>query len=264
MRLFHVVSVVVSVASALITNPMSAARVLASEPSIAAHRLSGTARALDGDTLDLSTDRGVVRIRLQGIDAAEGGQRCNMRWIGTWDCGRAATIALEQLVAGNSVVCDTEGVDKYGRTLGVCHAAGRTINGDLVREGLAWAFVQYSTRFAAEEAEARHARRGIWQAATQTPWDWRAAQRGQQPASLHETTRPRAPTGQQQRAEAAPANCDIKGNVTRNGERIYHTASSPWYERVRMSLGMGRRWFCSETEARAAGWRPAGALASAN
>jgi hypothetical protein len=29
-----------------------------------------------------------------------------------------------------------------------------------------------------------------------------------------------------------------------------------WYEETRISLGKGERWFCSEAEARSAGWRP--------
>jgi hypothetical protein len=31
---------------------------------------------------------------------------------------------------------------------------------------------------------------------------------------------------------------------------------SPWYEKVRIDPGKGERWFCSESEAMAAGWRP--------
>ena len=50
--------------------------------------------------------------------------------------------------------------------------------------------------------------------------------------------------------------CAIKGNVTRNG-RIYHMPWSPWYGQVTIDETQGKRWFCSETEAMAAGWRPA-------
>jgi endonuclease YncB( thermonuclease family) len=272
MRLFRVVSVVVSVASALVINPVSFSSASAASPDAVPQRLVGTARALDGDTLDVTSDRGVVRVRLQGIDAAEGGQRCNMRWIGTWDCGRAATIGLAQLVAQQTVTCETDGLDKYSRILAVCFAGQRNINADLVREGLAWAFVQYSTLYVAEEAEARRARRGIWQADTMAPWTWRAEQRQRQQESVGTAQAPLGLSAPQQRTEplsqsagaAAPRGCDIKGNVTKSGERIYHTASSPWYERIRMSIGGGRRWFCSEAEARDAGWRPAGMTTSAN
>lgn len=224
-----------------------------------ARSLIGTARVLDGDTIDLATrEHGVVRIRLEGIDAPEGGQRCNLKWYGTWDCGRAATTALSQIVRDRTVTCDDRGADKYGRTLSVCFADNRDINSEMVRIGLAWAFVRYSNLYVVQENDARAAKIGVWQAPTQAPWDWRAAQR--QPAIARSAPERAGNSSPSQTADAAldqhPQGCNIKGNVTRNG-RIYHTPTSPWYERVKMSLGFGRRWFCSEGEAQAAGWRPA-------
>ena len=55
--------------------------------------------------------------------------------------------------------------------------------------------------------------------------------------------------------QAAPNGCAIKGNVTAHG-RIYHMPWSPWYEQVKIEARKGKRWFCSEAEALAAGWRP--------
>jgi endonuclease YncB( thermonuclease family) len=258
--LFQVVSVVVSVASALIEAPSAFASPPQAQPLLP-HVIQGPARALDGDTLDVTTSAGVVRVRLEGIDAAEGGQRCNLRWLGTWDCGRAAGLALAQLIENKNVSCDDRGVDKYGRRLGVCAADGRDLNAALVRAGLAWAFTRYSDLYVAEETEARKARLGVWQAATMTPWDWRAQQK--LPAGHREAAARPLPfvsprSGDVAAAVPAPAGCSIKGNVTQNG-RIYHTAGSPWYDRIRMDLGIGRRWFCTEAEAQEAGWRPAGA-----
>lgn len=61
---------------------------------------------------------------------------------------------------------------------------------------------------------------------------------------------------------AAPAlaqngDCNIKGNVSTQGERIYHMPGDEYYEQTRISAAHGERWFCSEEEARAAGWRRA-------
>ncbi|WP_245435025.1 phospholipase D-like domain-containing protein [Methylocystis rosea] len=55
----------------------------------------------------------------------------------------------------------------------------------------------------------------------------------------------------------APAggNCRIKGNINRKGERIYHLPGERDYARTRMDKGKGERWFCSQEEAVAAGWR---------
>jgi hypothetical protein len=49
--------------------------------------------------------------------------------------------------------------------------------------------------------------------------------------------------------------CQIKGNISPSGERIYHVPGQKYYGRTRISPGRGERWFCSEADARAEGWR---------
>jgi hypothetical protein len=49
--------------------------------------------------------------------------------------------------------------------------------------------------------------------------------------------------------------CNIKGNVSTRGEKIYHVPGQRYYNETRISASHGERWFCSEEEARAAGWR---------
>lgn len=195
--------------------------------------VSGSARVVDGDTLDI----GGQRIRLEGIDAPELGQTCTREVAGTWDCGTAAMKALRELVDGKSVTCDRSGTDKYGRMLGFCFVDGIELNRRLVEDGHAWAFVKYSARYVAEENAARAARRGIFATENQPPWEYRSQQWA----------------GAQQQA---PSGCAIKGNITRNGQ-IYHMPWSPWYAKVVIEEARGERWFCSESEAVAAGWRPA-------
>ena len=57
----------------------------------------------------------------------------------------------------------------------------------------------------------------------------------------------------------ASTNCAIKGNVSFNsGERIYHVPGQHYYDATIITPAKGERWFCSEAEARAAGWRRAG------
>ena len=55
--------------------------------------------------------------------------------------------------------------------------------------------------------------------------------------------------------QKAPEGCAIKGNITKNG-RIYHMPWSPWYAQIKIDADKGKRWFCTEAEALAAGWRP--------
>ncbi len=195
--------------------------------------LSGPARVIDGDTIVIAG----THVRLEGIDAPERAQTCGRALAGKWACGKSAAAALEHLLAHQSVDCQDRGTDKYGRMLGVCYVGTRDINAQMVREGLAWAFVKYSRSYVHEEAEARALRIGIWQGTAEPAWDFRAERwRGAQ--------------------QVAPRGCAIKGNVSRNG-RIYHLPWSPWYGKVRIDEKKGERWFCSESEALAAGWRPA-------
>ncbi|PBC23666.1 hypothetical protein CK226_10020 [Mesorhizobium sp. WSM4311] len=52
--------------------------------------------------------------------------------------------------------------------------------------------------------------------------------------------------------------CNIKGNISYNtGEKIYHVPGQEYYSETRISMLKGERWFCSEAEAIAAGWRKA-------
>lgn len=52
--------------------------------------------------------------------------------------------------------------------------------------------------------------------------------------------------------------CDIKGNISiRKGERIYHLPGQDYYDETVISPEKGERWFCTEEEAEANGWRRA-------
>ena len=195
--------------------------------------LSGRATVIDGDTLEIAGER----VRLEGIDAPEMAQTCGRKWFGQWGCGRAAANTLKSLVGTRRIDCQSAGRDKYGRMLGWCSVDGRDINREMVREGMAWAFVKYSRRYEAVEAEARTAKAGIWQGDAQPAWVYR-----EQHWQVAETV--------------APQGCAIKGNITSNG-RIYHPPWSAWYAKVKVEPEKGERWFCSEAEAAEAGFRPA-------
>ncbi len=52
--------------------------------------------------------------------------------------------------------------------------------------------------------------------------------------------------------------CNIKGNISINtGEKIFHVPGQKYYSQTKISPRYGERWFCSEEEAYAAGWRKA-------
>jgi len=49
--------------------------------------------------------------------------------------------------------------------------------------------------------------------------------------------------------------CAIKGNVTNSGKKIYHVPGQRYYKATKISHKRGERWFCTERDARKAGWR---------
>ncbi len=137
--------------------------------------LTGTARVLDGDTIEVNGQR----VRLFGIDAPEGGQACSRQ--GTaYDCGQEATQTLVGLLYGKSVHCVQRDTDRYRRIVATCYLNGRggsDVNGHMVREGWALAYRHYSWVYVDEEESAHHARRGMWAGVFKAPWEWRAERR---------------------------------------------------------------------------------------
>jgi hypothetical protein len=51
--------------------------------------------------------------------------------------------------------------------------------------------------------------------------------------------------------------CDVKGNISSAGERIYHVPGQEYYSRTTINWLKGERMFCSEGAARQGGWRRA-------
>ncbi|WP_181700200.1 thermonuclease family protein [Chthonobacter albigriseus] len=201
---------------------------LPSAPSLA---MAATVRIIDGDTLAI----GQETIRLHGIDAPEASQTCARPGGGRWPCGREAIRALERLAGAGPLSCTPLGKDAYDRTLAVCRSSGKDVNGAMVSSGLAWAFRKYAKDYVKAEEAAHAAGRGIWQAETEPAWTYRES-RWTRAAQVH------------------PSGCPIKGNLS-GKDRIYHVPWSPWYDKTSVNEKKGERWFCSEREALAAGWR---------
>lgn len=113
-------------------------------------------RVSDGDTLWVRpADGGKPRkLRVQGIDAPE---RCQ-----PW--GREATAKLTDLVHGQTVRAQEGPLDDHGRRLVRLYRGNLDIGAWMVREGHAWSY-RYRRDpgpYAAEEQEARRARRGLF------------------------------------------------------------------------------------------------------
>ncbi|MEL7179176.1 MAG: thermonuclease family protein [Pseudomonadota bacterium] len=203
--------------------------ILLSAPAFAAP--NGIIRVIDADTIDV----GGTRVRLFGIDAPEMGQPCRADGR-EWDCGAWTRDAVRNRFEGTYARCQTRVTDRYGRAVAQCSVDGQDMGQMIVYSGLAWAFRRYSDTYDLDEKAAAVAGRGLWGVEIQRPSDYRAAQ-------VADDT---APAG----------NCTIKGNIS-SGGRIYHMPGREHYARTRINPANGERWFCSQAEAEAAGWRAA-------
>ena len=183
----------------------------------------------DGDTFTLlTTDKQQIKIRLAEIDAPENGQ----------PYGNKSKQALSTLIFGKDARVVVQTKDRYGRTVGRPYVGGLDVCAEMVRMGAAWAYREYllDKSLLTLESDARAAERGVWglsEAKNMPPWQWR--REGNQ--------------------EAAPEGCNIKGNINSKGDRIYHAPGSSSYGSTKIDESKGERWFCSEAEARAEGWR---------
>jgi len=157
----------------------------------------------DGDTLDITANGQTYTIRLDGIDAPEGGQAF----------GREARVHLRVLAFSKPATATVLDRDRYGRVVARVIVAGRDLSEEMVKAGLAWHFARYSAdrRLAALEQEARQQRRGLWaDRSAVPPWQYRS-DRGAPPNATPTPRPPPVPLS------AGP----YHGNVS---SRVYHAA----------------------------------------
>lgn len=198
-------------------------------------------RVVDGDTIDVKIGEEVQRVRYIGINTPETVHPTR----GVECFGHEASLRNKALVEGRRVRLekDISDTDKYGRLLRYVYVGEVFINEVLVSEGYANVStyppdVRYTEIFRAAEATARAERRGLW-GADCVPYQSPSSEEG----------------GGQSLPDRA---CAIKGNIaTESGEHIYHVPTCEYYAQTVITEAKGERWFCTEEEAQAAGWRKA-------
>jgi endonuclease YncB( thermonuclease family) len=138
-------------------------------PCAGAGELAGrVVEVTDGDTLTIvGADRQRHIVRLADIDAPGMAQRFGTR----------SRQSLAELCAGKMAQVEERGLDDEGRGLGWVMCAGINANGEQVRRGMAWVYVQTApptSALYALEGNARLARRGLWRDRRPVaPWIWR-------------------------------------------------------------------------------------------
>ncbi|MDO9027240.1 MAG: thermonuclease family protein [Candidatus Roizmanbacteria bacterium] len=171
-------------------------------------------KIIDGDTFD--TNKG-ERIRLYEIDAPEYPKGC---------MSEDAKRRLEELILNKNIFIEKIKNDNFGRILAYAFIRDLLINESLTREGFAYfqkanIESQYSLIIEKSAEEAKNAGRGVWS----------------------------------NRCETKKPGCLIKGNFRiADHTRIYHIPDCYNYDKIIISPGTSDRWFCSEEEAKAAGF----------
>ena len=206
--------------------------------SLFSRTVTGRAEAVSGDILRING----TEVRLEGIEAPDPQQRCSIPGNRRWRCGVAARTALGQSVRGQTVTCRISGSDDTGRDLGTCLVGDQDLAQGLVRAGLAFAETGLFTKYDSDEEKAREEKVGVWRGKVERPSEYRARIEREM-AAAWEVAKRRAPGG-----------CPIKGRIV-SGRKYYVLPGTVDYQRVRIRTRRGERWFCSEEEALAAGWK---------
>jgi endonuclease YncB( thermonuclease family) len=138
----------------------------------------GEAEVTDGDTIIIND----IRIRFTGSDAPESyffgkTQTCLDGKGREWECGNAATQKLKELINNQTVRCTDEGQDRYGRTLGICYVGDMDLQAEMVKSGMAVAYLRYSDRYEKEQNYAKKVKAGMWAGEFKQPEVWRRENR---------------------------------------------------------------------------------------
>jgi endonuclease YncB( thermonuclease family) len=201
-----------------------------SKPVTVSTDISGRAYAISGDVLRVDG----MLVHLNEVEAPELGQPCHRANGRLWKCGQAAKSGLARIVRGKTVKCTPAGQDSDGNVLATCMIGTTDIATELVQRGYVFAVRSFFGSLNDAEDQARTAKSGIWQGEIQRPQEWRDQQ--------WEDAKRDAPDG-----------CPIKGLI-RASSKLYALPWSQGYDRAKVHTKKGERWFCSEDEAKAAGF----------
>jgi endonuclease YncB( thermonuclease family) len=135
----------------------------------------------DGDTVTVLIESNrTQKIRLAGIDAPEKKQAFGSR----------AKQALSDKIFNRTVTVVSNSTDRYHRWVCDIHLEDRWINREMVAEGWAWWYRQYSTSeiLAQAEIDAQTQKKGLWaDPQPQPPWNFRRQAKTQR-AQIRPTT----------------------------------------------------------------------------
>lgn len=201
-------------------------------------------QVVDGDTIKINYDGAETTVRYLLIDTPE----TNHPRFGEQPLGKEATDLNRKLLdSADQIEIEFDvgsRFDDYDRLLAYIYADGQSVQEQLLAAGYARVAYVYppNTRYVDEfheaEAIARDVEIGIWEFANYS------TDRGFNADAYQQDVPNNTPADQQ---------CRIKGNINRSGDKIYHTPDSSSYEQTNPE-----QWFCTEQQARDAGFRDSG------
>lgn len=224
-------------------------------PKAASSTLIGRASVIDGDTIEIHGQH----VRFDGIDAPEAAQTCKDAKRKSYRCGQDAALFLEKFITVSSPVrCEFVTFDQYDRFVGECFRAdGASLNAAMVRSGYALDWPKHSKgKYASFQKDAKSENAGMWVGTFKPAWEFRAEQRAKLQQDAPANAQPSFAIAKPSNQGSSGSDCNIKGNISsETGERIYHVPGQRFYAKTRISTAKGEKWFCSEDDAIAAGWR---------
>jgi len=163
----------------------------------------------DGDTVAFKKRNKKIYIRLNGIDAPEKSQ----------PMGQESKEHLKKLIDGKDLYLKKEGTDRYGRYLGVLYVGNKNINLQMVKDGHAWWYRQYSGKNSELEKAEQNAKKkklGLWsKRSPQAPWEYRAEKRNG--------------TSSSSSSKKPSKNSNTVANAFNPRSRVYYTTSGNKY-----------------------------------
>ncbi len=149
----------------------AAFRIFCLSTMLVAWQASAETAAFDGDDIIIDGQD----YRLEGVDAFEGNQTCEIAHGQPSPCGDRAKRALAAIIEGRTVICIPTGKRHGDRLIANCTTEGLDIEAELVRRG--WAFVRpdfissdRAAHLCAIEAEARAQKAGAWEGNFELPY----------------------------------------------------------------------------------------------
>ncbi len=210
---------------------------------------------VDGDTLKISRAGKVETIRVIGIDTPETVHPTKaVQCFGKEASARAKYLLENKMV--EVVYDESQGKqDKYGRILAyIILPDGRDFGELMLSEGYANEYTydqKYDKQAKYKQAEkfAQENKLGLWNEEACFDFEVKIPQ---------DSNSKSITILQSEGKNSSPAKesaCVIKGNINSKKEKIYHLPSQSFYEKTLIDESAGERWFCTEEEALAAGWR---------